>query len=81
MCRRRHKGEYREPTKPESTATPEQDAAPERIVVDCPEGMEDGTYILQPNGKYIFDKDTETFYFTLAEVEAMNESYGCTPSN
>ena len=70
-----------EPTAPESNATPEQDAGPERIVVDCPEGLEDGTYILQPNGKYIFDKDTETFYFTPAEVEAMNESDGCTVIN
>jgi hypothetical protein len=67
-----------EPTAPESTGTPEQTTAPERIRVECPEGLEDGTYIRQPNGRYIFDKDTETFYFTLSEVQAMNESYGCT---
>lgn len=73
--------EPEESTTPESSPPPEQDAAPERIVVDCPEGLEDGTYILQPNGKYIFDKDTETFYFTLAEVEAMNASYDCTVTN
>lgn len=67
-------------TASESTAAPEQDA-PEKIIVDCPEGLEDGTYILQPNGKYVFDQDTETFYFTFAEVEAMNESYGCAVIN
>ncbi|HYH33782.1 MAG TPA: hypothetical protein VD814_01385 [Nocardioides sp.] len=61
---------------PTEEPTDETEAAPATIEVDCPEGLQDGTYTLQPNGRYVFS-DGNDVQFTLPEVEAMNASYGC----
>lgn len=65
-----------EPATDEATEEPATDDAPAEIAVDCPDGLEDGTYTRQPNGKYFFQDETE-YPFTLAEIEEMNAQYGC----
>lgn len=72
-----------EPSESEATSaapeeTEESEAGdPEIIRVDCPDGLEDGTYTRQSDGTYTFSDGNDEFRFTFAELQAMNAQYGC----